>query len=181
MATKTSKTIPTPVQNEPVLYRKPEELTPYEGNARVHNERQMTALMTSIKQFGFTGVIITNEDGMVLAGHGRLEAAKRLGLKAVPVDFQHYASTQAEQADRIADNKLAELAEWDLPALKEELLELDTGALDMDITGFDAGAMETLMTQFHTPDFQPASVDEQGRLDQKKPVKCPKCGHEFTT
>lgn len=113
MPTKTSKTIPTPAQNEPVLYRKPEELTPYEGNARVHDERQITALMTSIKEFGFTGVIITNEDGMVLAGHGRLKAAKRLGLETVPVRVAAGLTTKQQKAYVLADNKIAQMSKWD--------------------------------------------------------------------
>ena len=67
-----------------ILSRSPDELKPYTGNARKHDDKQLAALMASIKEFGFNTVITTNEDGMVLAGHGRLEAAKRLGLTTVP-------------------------------------------------------------------------------------------------
>lgn len=143
-----------------------DKLKPYPRNNKTHPEPQIDLLMKAIKAQGWRAPItVSNQTGYIVRGHARLEAAKRLGLKSVPVDYQNYASTAAERADRIADNKLAELAEWDLPALKEELLELDTGALDMDITGFDAGALETLMTQFH--------VDEVGAPELKDGDRAP--------
>ena len=146
------------------------KLNPYPRNNKLHGEAQLAMLCKAIRAQGWRAPItVSHESGYIVRGHARLEAAKRLGLKAVPVDYQHYASTQAEQADRIADNKLAELAQWDLPALKEELLALDTGALDMEITGFDAEMIEDLMTQFH-PD-EPADAEPQ--------ATCPKCGAVF--
>ncbi len=152
MATKTSKTIPTPVQNEPVLYRKPEELTPYEGNARVHNERQMTALMTSIKQFGFTGVIITNEDGMVLAGHGRLEAAKRLGLETVPVRVAAGLTPKQQKAYVLADNKLAQMSKWDSQMLKSEIELLSCDGFNIEVTGFSTAEIDLMLDATPEPD-----------------------------
>lgn len=142
------------------------ELKPYPRNNKKHPDQQLDLMCKAIKAQGWRAPItVSNQSGFIVRGHGRLEAAKRLGLNAVPVDFQDYASPAAEQADRIADNKLAELAEYDMDALKEELLELDTGALDMDITGFDAGALETLMTQFH--------VDEVGAPELKDGDRAP--------
>ena len=153
------------------------DLKPYPRNNKIHGEPQLVLLCKAIKAQGWRApVTVSNQSGYIVRGHGRLEAAKRLGLKSVPVDFQNYASTAAEQADRIADNKLAELAEWDLPALKEELLELDTGDLDMDITGFDAGAIETLMTQFHIPD-ENKPIDEKAMKETEN--ECPKCGFKW--
>jgi ParB-like chromosome segregation protein Spo0J len=126
-------------------------------------------------------VIVSKLSGYIVAGHARIEAAKLLNINAVPVDYQPFASEAEETAYLIADNRIAELAERDNAILKDLLQELDTGATDMDLTGYTERALETLMLQCHVPDFQPASQDEQGRLDQKKPITCPKCGHEFTT
>lgn len=154
-----------------------DKLKPYPRNNKKHPDAQIELLCKAIKAQGWrTPITVSNQSGYIVRGHARLAAAKRLGLKSVPVDFQNYANAIAEQADRIADNKLAELAEWDLPALKEELLELDTGDLDMDITGFDAGAIETLMTQFHVPD-ENKQIDEEAMSDTKN--ECPKCGFEW--
>jgi ParB-like chromosome segregation protein Spo0J len=123
---------------------------------------------------------VSNRSGFIVRGHGRLQAAKLLGCEVVPVDRQDYENEAAEWADLIADNRLSELSTIDNAILKDVLEELDTGALDMELTGFTEDALEGLMSQFHVPDFQPASEDEQGRLDEKAKVICPECGHEFT-
>ena len=103
-----------------IVYRPPGELKPYEGNARVHDEKQITAIMASIKEFGFIGVIITNEDGMVLSGHGRLEAAKRLGLPTVLVRVAAGLTPKQQKGLVLADNKIAQMSKWDKPKLQAE-------------------------------------------------------------
>ncbi len=136
-----------------------DKLKPYPRNNKKHPEPQIELLCKAIKAQGWRAPItVSNQTGYIVRGHARLEAAKRLGLKAVPVDYQNYASPEAERADRIADNRLAELGETDLVALKDELLELDTGAMDIELTGFDEKAMEDLMTQFHPDDSEKESA-----------------------
>jgi len=94
------------------------------------------------------------------------------------VDEQDFATEADEWAHLIADNRIAELADADRAMLRDLAEELDTGAFDMDLTGFDANGLEELMTAA-PPEFEPTSED--GRLDQKTPTQCPKCGHEFQT
>ena len=121
---------------------------PYPKNNKTHPEAQLEMMCKAIKEQGWRAPItVSNQTGYIVRGHARLEAAKRLGLKHVPVDYQSYASEAAERMDRIADNKLAELASWDLPNLKDELQDLDAGDLDMDLTGFNTNEIENLMNQ----------------------------------
>ncbi len=150
---------------------------PNPRNPNKHGDKQIALLAKIIRAQGWRSPItVSKRSGFVTKGHGRLLSAQVLNVEAVPIDYQDYANEAAEWADVIADNRLAELAEPDMPAIKDLLQELDTGAFDLELTGFDLQAQEELMTQFN-----PASQDEQGNLDQKKPVTCPKCGHEFTT
>ena len=153
------------------------ELKPYPKNNKIHPPDQITLLSKAIKAQGWRAPItVSNQSGYIVRGHARLEAAKKLGVKSVPVDYQDYASEQAERADRIADNKIADLGEWHLPNLKDELLSLDSGELDLDITGFDEKAIELLMTQFHVPD-ENKPIDESSMADTKN--ECPKCGFKW--
>lgn len=124
-----------------------EQLTPNPRNPNTHPEAQLALLAKIIAAQGFRSpIVVSRRSGFIIKGHGRLEAARRLGMEKVPVDVQDYPNEAAEYADLIADNRLAELAEMDTAALKDLLAELDTGELDMDLTGYDSAALEELMT-----------------------------------
>lgn len=101
-----------------------EALRGWEGNAKLHPERQIVELMAGIRRFGFGAVILARPDGEVIAGHARLEAAKRLGFDAVPVRSIDLSESEA-RALGLADNRLGELGEWDEAALLKILDVLD--------------------------------------------------------
>lgn len=124
-------------------------LKPYTNNPRTHSKKQIAQIAKSIETFGWTNPILVDEDRGVIAGHGRLEAAKRLGLKQVPVlAFAHMSETQ-KRAYIIADNKLAENAGWDEGLLAIELQGLMNIDLDFDleITGFAMGEIDVLLNE----------------------------------
>jgi hypothetical protein len=112
------------------------DLKPYDKNPRTHSAEQITQIAASITEFGFTNPILV-ADEEVVAGHGRLEAAKLLGLDQVPViDVSHLSMVQ-RRAYVIADNQLALNAEWDTSLLNLEMGELNSGGFDLSLLGFD--------------------------------------------
>jgi DNA modification methylase len=121
-------------------------LKPYPRNARTHTRKQIHQIKQSISQFGFTNPILVDQENMVMAGHGRLEAAKALGLEKVPVIRFEHMSEAEKRAYILADNKLAENAGWDPEILKIELQNLSDLDLefDLEITGFDTAEIELL-------------------------------------
>lgn len=111
-----------------------EEIRPYENNPRV-NDGAVGAVAESIREFGFQQPIVVDRDGVIIAGHTRYKAAKKLGLTEVPVVVAGKLTDEQVRAYRLADNKTGELAEWDFSALEEELAGI--GELDMSLFGFD--------------------------------------------
>ena len=127
------------------------ELKPHPKNPRVHPDSAIEKLERSIKEFGWTNPILVSADGYILAGHARLKAAEKAGISEVPVIYLPLEGAKAE-AYLIADNRLQDETDWDMPKLKDLLQELDTGEFDLELTGFDMGEIEDLMTQFHVPE-----------------------------
>jgi DNA modification methylase len=134
-----------------IAYRPVGALLPYAGNARTHSERQIAQIAASIRSFGFTNPILIDADGGVVAGHGRLEAARQLGMASVPTIRLDHLSAAEKRAYVIADNRLAELAGWDRDMLKIELgalIEMDLRVgLDFDIgvIGFETAEIDILL------------------------------------
>ena len=120
------------------------DLIPYASNARTHSEEQVTQIASSIREFGFINPIIIDDKNNVIAGHGRLLASKKLGLKEVPtLQVDHLTDTQ-RKAYILADNQLALNAGWDDELLKLELAQLDDVGFDLELLGFDLDALECL-------------------------------------
>jgi DNA modification methylase len=121
-------------------------LTPNPRNPNTHPPKQIDLLASIIAAQGWRAPItVSARSGFVVRGHGRLMAAYALGLEEAPVDVQEYDTEAAEWADLVADNRIAELAEIDAPALADFLREIETTGIDMDLTGFDDEAIRELL------------------------------------
>jgi len=152
-------------------------LIPYARNSRTHSDEQVAQIAASIREFGFTNpVLIDGQDG-IIAGHGRVLGARKLGMSDVPCIRLAHLSEAQKRAYVIADNKLALNAGWDDELLALELGELNASDFDLALIGFDAGELAIKMGL--GADFEPGSEEDQGKLDEKSPIECPACGHEF--
>jgi DNA modification methylase len=122
-----------------------DRLIPYARNARTHAEGQVAQIAGSIAEFGFVNPILVGADDVIIAGHGRLLAAQKLGMAEVPVIRLEHLSEIQRRALVIADNKIAENAAWDEELLRLELEELRAEDFDLDITGFDLDEIDRLL------------------------------------
>ncbi|MBN9462200.1 MAG: site-specific DNA-methyltransferase [Burkholderiales bacterium] len=121
------------------------KLLPYARNARTHSDDQVAQIAASIAEFGFTNPILAGSDGVIVAGHGRLAAAQKLGLEVVPVVVLDHLTPTQRRALVIADNRIAENAGWDDAMLRIEITALQDDDFDVSLTGFDADALAELM------------------------------------
>ena len=114
-----------------------DQLKAYERNAKIHNEDQVGKIAASINEFGFLNPCLIDKDLNIIAGHGRVMAAKKLGMQSVPCLFIEGLTDEQRRAYIMADNKLTELGEWDMDLVSEELKDLKDSGLDIDLTGFN--------------------------------------------
>jgi ParB family transcriptional regulator, chromosome partitioning protein len=117
--------------NMELIKKKVSELIPYINNSRTHSEEQVTQIVSSIKEFGFTNPILIDKDNSIIAGHGRLQAVKRLGLEEVPCILISGLTKTQIKALIIADNQLALNAGWDLEKLSVEIEGLEEDKFDL--------------------------------------------------
>ena len=122
-----------------------DKLVPYARNARTHSDSQVAQIAASIAEFGFTNPILAGSDGVIVAGHGRLAAAQKLGIAIVPVVILDHLTPTQRRALVIADNRIAENAGWDEAMLQVELADLQGDDFDLSLTGFDADALADLL------------------------------------
>ena len=142
-----------------IEYRKVSELKPHPKNVRAHPAKQINLLVKSIKQFGVTNPPLIDENDVILAGHARVLAVEKACLNEVPVVVLRGLSEAEKRAYVLADNKIAELAGYDRPALAVELQELssllgDMG-LDLALTGFEPAEIDALFADLVDPETQP--------------------------
>lgn len=143
-----------------------ELLRPYERNAKKHNEEQIEKLKNSIKEFGFLTPCLVDKDYNLIAGHGRVIAAKELGLKTVPCVFIEGLTEEQRRAYILVDNKIGELAGWDFELLESELadIDLEMGSFGFKDYDFDDSTLDDLFEEVEPKDKEP------------KTIKCPHCG-----
>ncbi|MDB5650579.1 MAG: modification methylase, partial [Hyphomicrobiales bacterium] len=150
------------------------QIKPNPRNARTHSKKQISQIAASIKAFGFTVPVLVNEDHVLLAGHGRLEAARMLGLNDVPAIVSTGLSPAQQRALMLADNKIAANAGWDRERLAAEIPELATllllEDLDISLAGFDPAEIDALVADFEDSGDPDDDVDP-GLIDQP-PVSC---------
>jgi hypothetical protein len=137
-----------------VTYRAISDLIPDPRNARTHPRRQIEQLKKSIEAFGFTNPILADPEGHIIAGHGRLQAARAMGFSEIPTIILSGLSETQKRALRIADNKIALNAGWDLEILQQELGELASLDVDIDatLTGFSTGEIDVIISSADDPD-----------------------------
>ena len=130
-----------------LIKKKVSELIPYINNSRTHSEEQITQIVSSIKEFGFTNPILIDNDNSIIAGHGRLQAVKRLGLEEVPCILISGLTKTQIKALIIADNQLALNAGWDLEKLSVEIEGLEDDKFDISLLGFDDKFLNSLQDE----------------------------------
>ena len=138
-----------PKMADHIELKKVDELIPYSKNARLHSEAQVAQIAASIIEFGFTNPVLIDGEKGIIAGHGRLMAAKKLGLKEVPVVVLDHLSETQKKAYIIADNKLAENAGWDEEILASELADLKNEDFNLDLIGFEDQELEKIFANLY--------------------------------
>lgn len=170
------------------LMRDVDDLIPYARNARTHTPEQVAKIASSIKEFGFLNPVIISKDGGILAGHGRVLAAKKLGLEKVPCVQEEHLSEIQKKAYILADNRLALDAGWDDEMLKLELEDLKDNDFDLNMLGFGVNEISYYLGDITDNNPLYIDFDELKKKQESEPkekndepnmVKCPECGHEF--
>lgn len=155
-------------QDLKVVYRDVSELIPYARNARTHSDEQIERIAASIKEFGWTNPILIDGESGIIAGHGRVLAARKLGLEKVPTIELSGLTEAQKRAYIIADNRLALDAGWDEEMLKLEFAELEKEGFELSKTGFSDEEINEMMADLDR------EVDGVEDVDTPEPPKNPK-------
>lgn len=186
-------------KNLKIEYKDVIELTPYENNSRTHSEDQIAKIAKSIQEFNFNNPILIDEKGVIVAGHGRLLAAKKLGLFTVPTITLTGLTDDQRKAYLITDNRLAELGDWDHNLLLDEVNSLMDLDFNLDDIGLDDSFIGSLNSyEQYMPVLDPSKnqvdiTENQVEKQEKKmgtayqekseqnliEIICPHCAEEF--
>lgn len=162
-----------------------DRLQEYGNNPRVHDIDMVEKIAAAIQEFGFRVPVIAKSDGTLIDGHLRLKAARFLGLKEVPVLLADDMTDLQIKAFRLAVNRMAELAEWDLELLAQEIHSLDLDGFELELLGFDDDFLDDLIEgDFSVDDGGGDDSDDDGAgeadpSDTEKRIVCPSCGRAW--
>lgn len=149
-------------------------LRPQDRNARIHSKRQIRQIAASIRQFGFNNPVLTDDNLHIIAGHGRVEAAKLLGEATVPTVCLSHLSDAQKRAYVLADNALATKADWDRDILAIELQGLIELGFDVELTGFEAAEIDLILVDWQEASAESAAADQVTEFDDGPTVS--RCG-----
>ena len=158
-----------------IEYRALDSLVPYERNPRAHSEEQIAQIAASIKEFGLTNPVLLDGENGVIAGHGRLAAARSLGLKIVPCIELGHLTPEWTRSYLVADNKIAQNGLWNEEFLRLELTELKELGANLELLGFNPMEIADITLG---KDVEFKEYDESA-ADDVEMLTCPKCGHTF--
>ena len=150
----------------------------YDRNPR-KNEHAVDQTAAAIKEYGFRVPVLAKSDGLVVDGHLRLKAAKKLGLESVPVMLCNDMTDTQIKAFRISVNRIADLADWDLDLLALEIEDLRLEDYDLSLIGFDMGDLDSMFDQPREEPDAPEDFPESGD-DIHTDYRCPSCGYEWS-
>lgn len=156
-----------------------DEIEPYENNPQEHPESQIDEIVNSMERFDWTNPIIITSDNEIVAGHGRLAAAKEAGVDEIPCIVRDYSEEEA-RALRIADNKLQEKSNWNFAKLAEEVQAIEETDIDVEFTGLEEFELEELemLHGDEDPLAGTGDVEEEYEEPTETQYQCPDCGYE---
>jgi len=143
-----------------------EKLVPYQNNARTHSKEQILKLRSSLREFGFVNPVLIDRDCNIIAGHGRVEAAKLEGMAEIPCVLVEHLTEAQKKAYILADNRLAMDAGWDKELLALKLEGLKELNFDLNLTGFEAAEIEQLFSNIHCKDIADDDFDVDAALEK---------------
>lgn len=156
-----------------------EKVIPYANNPRHNDGEAVDRVASSIAEYGFKNPIIIDKDNVIVAGHTRLKAAKKLGLDKVPIIKADDLTPAQIKAFRLAENRVSEYATWNNELLSIELEGLQDLDFDLDLTGFEDWELENLLNPVSDDELQDFFIDKEEKEKEPKKITCPHCGEEF--
>lgn len=157
-----------------------ESLIPSARNSRTHSDEQVAQIAASMQEWGWTNPVLVDESDTIIAGHGRIMAARKLGHSEAPVMVARGWTDAQKRAYMIADNKLALNAGWDEALLKLELVEIGGEGFDLPLIGFSHDELSALMDAEGDGGSGESAGGEGGQGEGEADYRCPACGHEWS-